>query len=148
MGENPYLWEKPATIAKRLEQILAEIEFKGYGGGGKEAVTQTYARIYSWYDPLYHFGYHDQEESPEAYEYVRNVCLLDKWLPSYVWRPLRILDVGYRTLVHVACGHKVFWLCQDCGAPLIYDEHGEGCPFCADTFPQSRKNRIDVSKQD
>ncbi len=144
MKPEGYLWEKPETMAKRLELILEEIDRAGFGGGGKEAQVQTYARIYSWYDRLYHFGYHDEEESKEAYDYVSTVCLLDKYLPSYVWRPLRLLDVGYRTFIHVACNSTKFWLCGDCRAPLIYSERGEGCPFCGDTFPPKNR-RIDVA---
>ena len=141
-----YPWVTPEKMAMRLELILSEIESSGYGGGGKEAATQTYARIYSWFDSLYHFEYQDRSDDPEAYEYVHNVCLLDKFLPEYVWRPLALLDVGYRTFIHVACNRKIFWLCEDCRAPLIYEERGEGCPFCADNFPQSKRRRIDVSR--
>ena len=139
-----YLWETPETMAKRLERILEAIQLAGYGGGGKEAALRTYTSIYEWFDPLYHFEYHARSDEPEAYEYVHNVCVFDKFLPSSIWRPIRLLNVGYRTFIHVACNYKVFWLCQDCKAPLVYDERGEGCPFCGDTFPR-KNNRVEVS---
>lgn len=65
--------------------------------------------------------------------------ILDRLLPPHIWRLLH-QEVGFNVLSHILIDKKVFYLCRDCCAPLIWEDRSEGCPYCGDTFPdKSRK---------
>lgn len=121
--------KKIELYQKRLDELIKLVQETG-GGNGTEHLFVA-ENIRQWAERL----------DPE-FASIKLYVTLDKMVPPHIWRILT-QEVGFYVVSSVLIGKKIFYLCADCCAPLLWEDRGEGCPFCHDTFPD-KSRRVEL----
>lgn len=116
------------TARRRIAEIV-EIVKNTSGGNGVEHFYVA-EDIRQWGDC-----------SDEYLNFKDFYVALDYVLPAHIWRQING-SVGFRTIASILIGKRVFYICVDCCAPLLWEERSEGCPYCGDTFPDKGRRVV------